>query len=85
MAQSVKKTGGYEAFDIVHLPEAVPDAGLEAGQPAVVDSVYDDGRGNTMLLAEISRQHEDPTVVLLDIEVKDDGTLKIVSYSTMSA
>jgi hypothetical protein len=24
-------------------------------------------------------------VVLLDIEVKDDGTLKIVSYSTMSA
>lgn len=62
-------------MDTVEIPEAIPEIGMEAGTPAVVDTVSEDGR---RLLADASSP--EPPSAMVDLEVGDDGSLRVVGY-----
>lgn len=72
----------YRKLDVVPLPEDVPELGVTAGHPGVVDFVYDEGRG---LHVEVGR--EDGTTagfVQLEADEAADGGLswRVVAFST---
>lgn len=79
--EDAKVKNTYEMLDVVQVPESIPEAGVKAGDIGVVDSVYDEGE---MLLVEVSQQ-DGSVMALLDIKVKPDGALSIVSYSTFGS
>jgi hypothetical protein len=71
----------YEELEVVALPEDVPELGVEAGTTGTIVSVYDGGR---MLLVEIGRE-DGTSVGLVDLEVGEDGSLSLVSYTPFSS
>lgn len=66
---------------MVAIPEGVRELGIEAGTMGTIATVYDDGR---MLDVEVSRE-DGSTVGFVDLKVKDDGSLKLVSYTPISS
>ena len=79
MAPKMRTT--YEELDIVALPEDVPDLGVEASATGTIVTVYESGR---MLLVEIGRE-DGTSVGLVDLEVKEDGSLGLISYTPFSS
>ena len=71
----------YEELQVVALPEDVPELGVEAGTTGTIVTVYDGGR---MLLVEIGRE-DGTSVGLVDLEVGEDGSLSLVSYTPFSS
>ena len=76
-----KTRTNYRSLDLVPIPEDIPELGVKAGDPGVVDFVYDDGRG---LYVEIGR--EDGTTagfVQLEAHTGTDDTYswRVVAYS----
>lgn len=69
----------YEKMDVVFIPEAIPEIGMEAGRAGVVDTVYDGGR---MLLVDASSA-EGPSA-LVDLRLDEDGSTHVVGYSELS-
>lgn len=67
----------YEELEVVALPEDVPELGVEAGTTGTIVTVYEGGR---MLLVEIGRE-DGTSVGLVDLEVGEDGSLSLVSYT----
>jgi hypothetical protein len=81
MAMVPKTRTTYEELEIVALPEDVPELGVEAGTTGTIVTVYESGR---MLLVEIGC--EDGTGAgLVDLEVKEDGSLGLISYTPFSS
>lgn len=70
----------YEMNRVVRIPEAIPELGVEAGDGAVIDSAYNEGR---MLFVEIPREGG-WTVGFASLEVLPDGSLHLVGYSTLT-
>ena len=75
----------YLELDLVPMPENIPELGVGAGEPSVIDFVYDDGRG---LHVEVSR--EDGTTMGFvqleaDAERKDARSWRVVAYSRLGA
>ena len=79
MAPKTRTT--YEELEIVALPEDVPELGVEAGTTGTIVTVYEGGR---MLLVEIGRE-DGTSAGLVDLEVKEDGSLGLISYSPFSS
>ena len=73
------KTQAYEELDKVAVPEDVPELGIRAGTLGTVATVYDAGR---MLDIEVSRR-DGTTVGFVDLEVGDEGQLKLVAYAPL--
>ena len=72
-----KRRTTYEELELVALPEDVPELGVEAGTSGTIVTVYE---GGLMLLVEIG--HEDGTSAgLVDLEVGEDGSLGLISYT----
>ena len=67
----------YEELQVVALPEDVPELGVEAGTTGTIVTVYEGGR---MLLVEIGRE-DGTSVGLVDLEVGEDGSLSLISYT----
>jgi hypothetical protein len=67
----------YRELDVISVPEDVPALGVEAGTLATVDTVYAGGR---MLSLEIGRE-DGSSAGFVDVEVEDDGALRVVGYS----
>lgn len=74
------ETKTYEKMDVISIPEAIPEIGMEAGRVGVVDTVYDGGR---MLLVDASSAHG--ASALVDIRLDEDGSAHVVGYSELSA
>lgn len=72
----VKKT--YKEMDVVAIPEAIPEIGMEAGRVGVVDRVW---AGGKMLHVDASS----PTApsALVDLRVEPDGSLCVVGYAEL--
>ena len=73
----------YRELDLIPIPENIPELGVEAGEPGVIDFVYDDGRG---MYVEVSR--EDGTTVGFvqleaDTEAEDARSWRVVAYSRL--
>ncbi len=71
----------YQALDLVPIPENIPELGVEAGDPGVVDFVYDGGRG---LHVEIGRENGTTAgFVQLETHAVSDGAYswRVVAYS----
>lgn len=79
--KDAKAKSTYKMLDVVRIPESIPEAGVEAGDVGVVDSVYHEGE---MLLVEVSQQ-DGSVMALLDIKVLPDGALSVVSYTTFGS
>ena len=79
MAPKTRTT--YEELEIVALPEDVPELGVEAGTTGTIVTVYEGGR---MLLVEIGRE-DGTSAGLVDLEVKEDGSLGLISYTPFSS
>ena len=71
----------YEELEIVDIPEDVPELGVEAGTMGTIVTVYEGGR---MLLVEIGRE-DGTSVGLVDLEVKEDGSLGLISYTPFTS
>ena len=71
----------YEELEIVALPEDVPEIGVEAGTTGTIVTVYEGGR---MLLVEIGRE-DGTSAGLVDLEVKEDGSLGLISYTPFTS
>ncbi|MGB3683326.1 MAG: DUF4926 domain-containing protein [Rubrobacteraceae bacterium] len=71
----------YEELEIVALPEDVPELGVEAGTTGTIVTVYEGGR---MLLVEIGRE-DGTSAGLVDLEVKEDGSLGLISYTSFTS
>jgi hypothetical protein len=67
----------YRAFDLVPIPEDIPELGVKAGDLGVVDFVYDDGRG---LHVEIGRE-DGTSAGFVQLEADEEGTWHVVAYS----
>ena len=67
----------YEELQVVALPEDVPELGVEAGTTGTIVTVYEGGR---MLLVEIGRE-DGTSIGLVDLEVGEDGSLSLISYT----
>lgn len=71
----------YREMDDYTVPEpGVPEVGLAAGAPGVVDTVYDGGK---RLLVDCTAP-EGPSA-LLTVEVLEDGGTRVLSYTKMPA
>jgi Domain of unknown function (DUF4926) len=79
MAQRTRTT--YEELQTVAIPEDVPELGVEAGTTGTIVTVYEGGR---MLLVEIGRE-DGTSVGLVDLEVGEDGSLSLISYTPFSS
>lgn len=79
MAPKTRTT--YEELEIVALPEDVPELGVEAGTTGTIVTVYEGGR---MLLVEIGRE-DGTSAGLVDLKVKEDGSLNLISYTPFSS
>lgn len=67
----------YRALDVVPIPEAIPELGVEAGDLGVVDFVYDEGRG---LHVEIA--HKDGTTAgFVQLEADDASFWRVVAHT----
>jgi len=71
----------YEELEVVALPEDVPELGVKAGTTGTIVTVYEGGR---MLLVEIGRE-DGTSVGLVDLEVGEDSSLSLVSYTPFSS
>jgi len=71
----------YEELEVVALPEDIPELGIEAGTTGTIVTVYEGGR---MLLVEIGRE-DGTSVGLVDLEVGEDGSLSLISYTPFSS
>lgn len=71
----------YEELDVVVVPEDVPELRIKAGETGTIAGIYDEGR---MLDVEISRE-DGTTVGFVDLEVEEDGSLKLVAYTPFSS
>ena len=71
----------YRELEMVAIPEAVPEFGIEAGAPGTIATVYDEGR---MLDVEVSR-HDGVTVGFADLKVSKDGSLSLVAFTPLSS
>ena len=79
MAPKTRTT--YEELEIVALPEDVPELGVEAGTTGTIVTVYE---GRRMLLVEIGRE-DGTSVGLVDLEVKEDASLRLISYTSFTS
>jgi hypothetical protein len=79
MAQRTRTT--YEELEVVALPEDIPELGIEEGTTGTIVTIYEGGR---MLLVEIGRE-DGTSVGLVDLEVGEDGSLSLISYTPFSS
>lgn len=71
----------YRELEMVAIPEAVPELGIEAGALGTIATVYADGR---MLDVEVSR--EDGTAIgFVDLKVAEDGFLSLVAVTPLDS
>jgi Domain of unknown function (DUF4926) len=70
----------YEEFETVAIPQDVPKLGVEAGTTGTIVTVYE---GGWMLLVEIGRE-DGTSVGLVDLEVREDGSLRQISSTPFS-
>lgn len=75
------KTQIYQELQMVAVPEDVPELGIRAGTMGTIATVYGGGR---MLDVEVSRE-DGVTIGFVDLEVGDDGPLKLVAYTPLSS
>lgn len=75
------KTRTYQELEMVAIPEDLPELGVKAGDEGAIATVYAGGR---MLDVEIGRE-DGTSAGFVDLRVGDDGSLRVVSYSTLSA
>ncbi len=71
----------YEELEMVAIPEDIPELGINAGRMGTVVTVYERGR---MLLVEIGRE-DGTSAGLVDLEVGEDGSLSLISYTPFSS
>lgn len=71
--------GTQRELDTVRIPENVPDLGVVAGDAGVISSVWDGGR---MLDVEIPKEGG-VSAGFVDLEVRPDGSTKVVGRSTL--
>lgn len=76
-----KKRTIYEELEIIALPDGVPELGVEAGTTGTIVTVYEGGR---MLLVE-SGCEDGTSAGLVDLEVREDGSLGLISYTPFSS
>jgi hypothetical protein len=70
----------YRELDTVRIPEDVPELGVAAGDAGVISAVWADGR---MLDVEVPREGG-ASAGFVDLEVRSDGSTKVVGYSKLS-
>jgi hypothetical protein len=71
--------GTHRELDTVRIPENVTELGVAAGDAGVISSVWDGGR---MLDVEIPKEGG-VSAGFVDLEVRLDGSTKVVGYSTL--
>lgn len=82
MCQAMRpETRTYEELEVVAIPEDVPELGVVAGSEGTIATIHDGGR---MLDVEIGRE-DGTSAGFVDLEVGDDGRLRVVGYSLLDA
>ena len=71
----------YRELEIVAIPEAVPEFGIEAGATGTISAVYDEGR---MLDVEYSREDGD-IIGFADLKVAENGSLSLIAFTPFSS
>ena len=72
----LKRRTTYKEPETIAIPEDVPEFGVEAGRMGTIATVYDGGR---MLDVEV-RCEDGTTVGFVDLEVREDDSLRLVAY-----
>lgn len=77
------ETRTYEELEMVAIPEAIPELGVEPGESGTVALVHEDDAGQ-LLLVHMDRE-DGATVGSVQLRVAADGAPRVVGYSSFEA